>query len=58
MRITFDPAKRQRTLAARGMDFEDAAEVFAGPTLEVEDSARTMAKPASIASAICTTAWS
>ena len=38
MRITFDPAKRQKTLAARGLDFEDAAEVFAGPTLEVEDS--------------------
>jgi uncharacterized protein len=35
--ITCDPAKRQRTLAARGLDFEDAAEVFAGPTLEVED---------------------
>jgi uncharacterized protein len=37
MRITCDPAKRQRTLAARGLDFEDAAEVFAGPTLEVVD---------------------
>ena len=37
MRITCDPAKRQKTLAARGLDFEDAAEVFAGPTLEVED---------------------
>ena len=37
MHITCDPAKRQRTLAARGLDFEDAAEVFAGPTLEVED---------------------
>jgi hypothetical protein len=36
MRITFDPAKRQQTLAARGLDFEDAAEVFAGPTLEAE----------------------
>jgi len=29
--------KRKKTLAARGLDFEDAAEVFAGPTLEVED---------------------
>ena len=37
MHITCDPAKRQKTLAARGLDFEDAAEVFAGPTLEVED---------------------
>jgi uncharacterized DUF497 family protein len=24
MRITFDPAKRVRTLAERGLDFEDA----------------------------------
>ncbi|HXN10029.1 MAG TPA: BrnT family toxin [Steroidobacteraceae bacterium] len=37
MRITFDPAKRQQTLADRGLDFEDAAIVFAGPTLEIED---------------------
>ncbi len=37
MRITFDPAKRKKTLADRGLDFEDAVEVFAGPTLEVED---------------------
>ena len=32
MEITFDPAKRQATLEARGVDFADAAEVFAGPT--------------------------
>jgi uncharacterized DUF497 family protein len=38
MRITFDPAKRKRTLANRGLDFEDASEVFAGPTVEVEDT--------------------
>jgi uncharacterized DUF497 family protein len=37
MRITFDPAKRARTLADRGLDFEDAAQVFAGPTFEIED---------------------
>jgi uncharacterized DUF497 family protein len=28
MRITFDPVKRARTLADRGLDFEDAAIVF------------------------------
>jgi hypothetical protein len=28
MKITFDPAKRAFTLAERGLDFEDAAEVF------------------------------
>jgi uncharacterized DUF497 family protein len=37
MRITFDPAKRDKTLAERGLDFLDAPTVFAGVTLEVED---------------------
>jgi uncharacterized DUF497 family protein len=37
MRITFEPTKIQRTLVARGLDFEDAVAVFAGPTLEIED---------------------
>ena len=38
MRITFDPIKRARTLADRGLDFEDAAIVFEGTTVEVEDT--------------------
>ncbi|MFO1377068.1 MAG: BrnT family toxin [Steroidobacteraceae bacterium] len=38
MRITFDQAKRDRTLATRGLAFEDAAIVFDGVTLEVEDT--------------------
>ena len=38
MRITFDPAKRKTTLAERGLDFADAALVFAGVTLEIEDT--------------------
>jgi uncharacterized DUF497 family protein len=37
MRINFDPAKRAKTLADRGLDFEDAALVFAGVTFEIED---------------------
>jgi uncharacterized DUF497 family protein len=37
MRVTFDPAKRDKTLAERGLDFADAAIVFAGVTVEVED---------------------
>ena len=37
MRITFDPAKRDATLADRGLDFEDAAAVFHGLTIEIED---------------------
>jgi len=45
MRITFDPAKRARTLADRGLDFEDAAIVFEGTTVEVEDTRRNYGEP-------------
>jgi uncharacterized DUF497 family protein len=45
MRITFDPAKRARTLAGRGLDFEDAAIVFEGTTVEVEDKRRNYGEP-------------
>ena len=38
MRITYDPGKRARTRADRGLDFEDALLVFAGVTVEVEDT--------------------
>ena len=38
MRSTFDPAKRAKTLAERGLDFDDADLVFAGVTIEVEDT--------------------
>jgi uncharacterized DUF497 family protein len=37
MGITYDRAKRERTLATRGLDFEDAPLVFGGTTVEVED---------------------
>ncbi len=37
MRISYDPAKRLRTLRERGLDFEDAAFVFKGITVEIED---------------------
>ena len=40
MRISYDPAKRQKTLDERGLDFEDASLVFAGLTFEVEDTRR------------------
>jgi hypothetical protein len=35
--ITYDPDKRTKALAERGLDFEDAKYVFQGSTLEVED---------------------
>ena len=38
MAITFDPAKRAKTLADRGLDFADAELVFDGVTLDVEDT--------------------
>jgi len=37
VRLTYDPAKRRQTLAERGLDFDDAAIVFAGVTVEVDD---------------------
>jgi uncharacterized DUF497 family protein len=37
MRITCDPGKRVGTLQERGLDFLDAATVFAGKTLTLED---------------------
>jgi uncharacterized DUF497 family protein len=37
VQITYDPTKRARTLETRGLDFEDALEVFQGITVEVED---------------------
>ncbi len=37
MAITYDPAKRDATLRERRLDFEDAADVFAGPTFDRED---------------------
>jgi uncharacterized DUF497 family protein len=35
--ITFDPAKRDRTLEERGLDFADAAPVFKGMTIDAVD---------------------
>jgi uncharacterized DUF497 family protein len=45
MRVTYDPEKRERTLRERGLDFEDAAHVFSGMTLEVEDTRKEVTVP-------------
>lgn len=37
MKISFDPTKRDKTLAERGLDFADAVDVFAGRTLGFPD---------------------
>ena len=45
MRISFDPTKRDRTLKDRGLDFEDAALVFEGTTVEIEDTRKSYGEP-------------
>jgi uncharacterized protein len=40
MAVTYDPTKRERTLRERGLDFEQAEEVFAGLTLDIPDLRR------------------
>ena len=37
MVITFDPAKRDKMLNERGLDFADAEHVFAGPKFQFVD---------------------
>jgi uncharacterized DUF497 family protein len=44
MKITFDPVKRAITLAD-GLDFEDAAELFRGDTLDFPDDRRDYGEP-------------
>mgnify|MGYP003383456242 CR=1 FL=1 len=45
VRVTFDPAKRRRTLEGRGLDFLDAAHVFEGTTVEIEDTRQDYGEP-------------
>ena len=40
MRITYDNNKRERALVERGLDFARAVQVFAGLTLEADDTRR------------------
>ncbi len=40
MEISFHDEKRQKTLEERGLDFADAAEVFSGAVLTIEDDRR------------------
>jgi uncharacterized DUF497 family protein len=37
VKITFDPKKREATLKDRRVDFIDAPEIFAGPTIDQID---------------------
>jgi uncharacterized DUF497 family protein len=44
MQIEFDAAKRNKTLAERGLDFARAADVFAGTHLTAPDSRQDYAE--------------
>jgi uncharacterized DUF497 family protein len=37
VKLSYDPHKRARTLAERGLDFDDAVQVFAGATVDFVD---------------------
>ena len=45
MRISYDPAKRDATLAERGLDFDDAADVLAGTTVDALDDRKDYGEP-------------
>jgi len=45
MVVDFDPQKRNRTLAERGLDFARAAEVFAGRHFTAEDIREDYSEP-------------
>jgi uncharacterized protein len=57
MRVTFDPVKRAKTFAERGLDFADAAIVFEGTTVEFEDTRKDYGEPASSVTACFRAAW-
>jgi uncharacterized DUF497 family protein len=40
MEISYDPLKGAKTLAERGLNFEDAVHVFAGQTIDLLDDRR------------------
>ncbi len=57
MKITFDPVKGAVTLAERGLDFEDAAELFVAIRWIPPMTAGTMANYECLRSAIFVDAW-
>jgi hypothetical protein len=57
MAITYDSAKREWTLRERWLDFQRAAEVFEGPTIDIPDCVGTMANCGSTRSGTWVDAW-
>lgn len=48
MKISWDPAKRDRTLAERGLDFADAKSVFEGLHFDIPDERVDYGEPRSL----------
>jgi uncharacterized protein len=45
VRFSFGTAKREKTIASRGLDFADSAIVFTGATFEVLDARKNYGEP-------------
>jgi uncharacterized DUF497 family protein len=45
MELSYDPEKRAKTLAERGLDFDDAVHVFAGRVFDLEDDRHEYGEP-------------
>ena len=45
LRITFDPAKRARTIEERGLDFADAGKILSGPVFTLQDDRFEYSEP-------------
>lgn len=57
MLIEFDLAKRNKTLAERGLDFSRAAEVFAGPVANRADTRANYGEPRTITLGLLDGRW-
>ena len=57
MDISFDPAKRERTLLNRGLDFMDAPEVFAAPNYRFIDDRFEYGEEREVVIGSCVDEW-
>lgn len=48
MKIEFDPVKRNYTLSERGLDFDSAIDLFAGPTYSFPDHRFNYGEPRTV----------
>ena len=45
MKVSYDPEKRAKALAERGLDFDDAVHVFAGSVFDLDDDRKDYGEP-------------